>query len=130
MFFYFCTYWVLLAINKDFSQNQQFYIFVGAISLVPSLRSFFKVRKFLSTSRNFSVCVKRITFCNCLCSSSPSSSRDFASVIRNIEKFEAKIYFTDHRTAKTIAVLEIQFRSLKYMTAIRIRKNLRHIPFL
>ena len=28
------------------------------------------------------------------------------------------------------AVLEIQFRSLKYMSAIRIRKNLSNIPFL
>ena len=38
-----------------------------------------------------------IMLCNCLCSSSsPSFSRDFASVIRNIEKFGAKNYFTDH----------------------------------
>ena len=56
---------------------------------------------------DFCVCVKRITLCNCLCSSSPSSpsprsSRDFASVIRNIGKFGAKNYFTDHRTANTI----------------------------
>ena len=49
------------------------------------------------------VCVKRITLCICLCSSSSSSpSRDFASVIRNIGKFGAKNYFTDHRTANTI----------------------------
>ena len=49
----------------------------------------------------YCVCVKRITLCNCLRSSSPSS-RDFASVIRNIGKFGAKNYFTDHRTANTI----------------------------
>ena len=49
----------------------------------------------------FCVCVKRITLCNCLCFSSPSSC-DFASVIRNIGKFGAKNYFTDHRTANTI----------------------------
>ena len=71
----------------------------------------------------YCVCVKRITLCNCLCSSSPSfpsrrSSGDFASVIRNIGKFGAKSYFTDQRAANTI-----QFRSLKYMTVIRIRKN-------
>ena len=66
----------------------------------------------------YCVCVKRITLCNCLCSSSPSpSSRDFASVIRNIGKFGAKNYFTDHR-------------SLKYMAVIRIPKNLNNIPFL
>ena len=54
-------------------------------------------------SKIFCVCVKRITLCNCLCSSSPSSpSRDFASVIQNIGKFGAKNYFTDHRTANTI----------------------------
>ena len=39
--------------------------------------------------------MKRITVCNCLC----SSSSFFASVIRNIR---AKNYFTDHRTANTI----------------------------
>ena len=54
----------------------------------------------------YCVCVKRITLCNCLCSSSPfslsPSSRDCASVIRNIGKFGAKNYFTDHRTANTI----------------------------
>ena len=38
---------------------------------------------------------------NAYCSSFPSS-RDFASVIRNIGKFGAKNYFTDHRTANTI----------------------------
>ena len=39
----------------------------------------------------YCVCVKRITLWNCLCSSSsPSSSCDFASVIRNIRKFGAK----------------------------------------
>ena len=52
---------------------------------------------------NYCVCVKRITLCNCLCSSSPSSpSGDFASLMRNIEKFGAKNYFTDHWTANTI----------------------------
>ena len=53
------------------------------------------------------VCVKCITLCNCLCSSSlsslsPRSSRDFDSVIQNIGKFGKKNYFTDHRTANTI----------------------------
>ena len=47
------------------------------------------------------VCVKRITLCNCLCSS-PSSSHDFASVIRNIGKFGAKNYFTDHQEPDAI----------------------------
>ena len=52
----------------------------------------------------YCVCVKRITLCNCLCSSSPSSfpSRAFASVIRNVGKFGAKNYFTDHQTANGI----------------------------
>ena len=51
----------------------------------------------------YCVCVKRITLCNCQCSSSPSSfpSRAFTSVIRNIRKFGAKNYFTDHQTANT-----------------------------
>ena len=50
------------------------------------------------------VCVKRITLCNCLCSSSsPSSSSHFpTSLIQNIEEFGAKNCFTDHRTANTV----------------------------
>ena len=47
-----------------------------------------------------------MALCDCLCFSSPSSlssfSRDFASLIWNIEKFEAKNYFTDQQTANTI----------------------------
>ena len=43
----------------------------------------------------YCVCVKRITLCNCLC----SSSRFSASLIR---EFGAKNYFADHLTAKTI----------------------------
>ena len=50
---------------------------------------------------DFCVCVKRITLCNCLCSSSSSFSRKFASVIRNIGKFGGKTYFTDHGTGNT-----------------------------
>ena len=41
------------------------------------------------------LCVKGIRLCNCLCSSSSPSSREFASVIRNIEKY-AKIWATFH----------------------------------
>ena len=47
----------------------------------------------------YCVCVKRITLCNCLCS---SCSHDFANVIRNIGECGAKNYFTDHRTANAI----------------------------
>ena len=50
---------------------------------------------------DFCVYVKRITLCNCLCSSSSSFSRKFASVIRNIGKFGGKTYFTDHGTGNT-----------------------------
>ena len=53
------------------------------------------------TILSYCVCVKRRTLCSFLCSSSPSSSRNFASVNRNIGKFGAKNYFTDHRTANT-----------------------------
>ena len=51
---------------------------------------------------HYCVCVKRITLCNCLCSSSPSSSRFSASAIWNIGEFGAKSYFTDHQRANTI----------------------------
>ena len=76
-----------------------------------SMDSFYR-KQFINLP--YCVCVKCITLCNCLCSSSPSSSRDFASVIPNIEKFEAKSYFTDHQTGNTtysskesVPVLEI-----------------------
>ena len=48
---------------------------------------------------SFSVCAKRITLCNCLCSSSCCFS---ASIIQNIREFRAKNYFTDHQTDNTI----------------------------
>ena len=44
------------------------------------------------------VCVKRITLCNCLCSSSCFS----AGLIWNIGEFGAKNYFTDYWTGNTI----------------------------
>ena len=47
----------------------------------------------------YCVCVKRITLCNCLCSSSSCFS---ASAIRNIGELRAKSYFTDHQKANTI----------------------------
>ena len=59
--------------------------------------------KYADLYADFCVCVKRITLCNCVCSSSSfSSSRDSASVIRNIREFGAKNYFTDHRRANTM----------------------------
>ena len=57
------------------------------------------------------VCVKRITLCNCLCSS--SSSRFSVSLIRNIEEFGAKNYFTDHQKADTIHDFSDSFPVLK-----------------
>ena len=46
--------------------------------------------------QSYCIYVKRVTLCNCLCSS-PSSSRYFsASLIRNIGEFGATNYFTDH----------------------------------
>ena len=75
----------------------------------------------------FCVCVKRITLCNCLCSSSSCFS---ASVIRNIVEFGAKSYFTDHWTANTIHGFRDLVPALKYTTVIRIRKNWSNFPFL
>ena len=57
----------------------------------------------------FWVCMKRITLCNCLCSSSCFS----ASRIRNIGEFGVKNNFTDHRTANTIYVFRDSFSVLK-----------------
>ena len=77
------------------------------------------------------VCVKRITLCNCQCSSSLSSpsrfSRDFAGISENSEQ---KIILQTTEQLIQFTVVEIQFRSLKYVTVIKIRKYLRNIPFL
>ena len=70
--------------------------------------------------------MKHITLCNCLCFSSPFSC-DFASVVRNIEKFGAKNYFTDQRTANTIHGFRDSVPVLKIHS---IRNNLSNFPFL
>ena len=75
------------------------------------------------------VCVKRKLLWNWLCSSSPSSSRDFASVIRNIGKFGAKNYFTDHQTANTNYRFRDSVLVLKIHVVIWIPKNLSSILF-
>ena len=67
----------------------------------------------ISISKFYCVCVKRITLCNCLCSSSSPSSRNFASVICDIKKFGAKNYFTDHPTFNTIHSFRDSFSVLK-----------------
>ena len=81
-------------------------------------------------SNIFCVCVKHITLCNCLCSSSSPFSCDFVNVIRNIGKFGAKNYFTDHRTAITIYGFRDSVPVLKSTTVITICRNLGNIPFL
>ena len=70
----------------------------------------------------YCVCVKRITLCNCLCSSSSPSSRFSASLIRNIEKFGANNYFTDHRTANTIQLF-VSIK-MKFFGSILFQKKL------
>ena len=61
-----------------------------------------KLRNLINSKFNiFCVCMKRITLCNCLCSSSPSSHFS-ASLIRNIGEFGTTNYFTDHLTANKI----------------------------
>ena len=67
-----------------------------------------------SKKGNYCVCVKRITLCNCLCSSSPSSLSPFsARAIRNIGEFVAKSYFTDHQRVNTIHCFTYSFPVLK-----------------
>ena len=70
----------------------------------------------------FCVCVKRITLCNCLCSS--SSCCFPASVIRILGNSEQKNSLQTIEQLMQYTVLEIQFRSVKHTTVLRIRKNL------
>ena len=76
----------------------------------------------------YCVCVKRITLCNCLCSSSPSRSCRALSGISGNSEQKTILQTTEQLIQFTILVN--QSRSLKYMTVIRIRKNLSKIPFL
>ena len=67
----------------------------------------------------YCVCVKRIRLCNCLCSSSSpssSSSRFPFRLIRNIEEFGEKKYFTDHQTANKVQLFIPMIR--KYFVSI------------
>ena len=83
-----------------------------------------------SKKGNYCVCVKRITLCNCLCSSSPSSPSRSSALSGISENLEQKTISQTTKQIIQFRVLEIQFRPLKYMTGIRIRKNLSNIPFL
>ena len=71
------------------------------------------------------VCVKRITLCNC-----PCSSCDSVSLIWNIGNSEQKTVLQTIEQLMQYTVLEIQFRSLRHTAVMRIRKNLSNFPFL
>ena len=81
------------------------------------------------------VCLKRITLCDCLCSSSCCFSPSliysiFHSLIQNIGEFGAKSYFTDYQTANTIHSFRDSFLVLKIHGCYKLRKNLSNFPFL
>ena len=80
----------------------------------------------------YCVCVKCIMLCNYLCSSSPSSSHYFASIILNIEKFEAKNYFTDHQTGNAIYSFRDSVLVLKIHDCYRVTQKFEQpsIPIL
>ena len=80
----------------------------------------------------YCVCVKCIMLCNCLCPSSPSSSHYFGSNILNSKKFEAKNYFTDHQTGKTIYIFRDAVLVLKIQDCYRDTKTFEQpsIPIL
>ena len=71
-----------------------------------------------------------LMLCNCLCSSSPSSPSRSSALSGISENLEQKTISQTTKQIIQFRVLEIQFRPLKYMTGIRIRKNLSNIPFL
>ena len=79
---------------------------------------------------HYCVCVKRITLCNCLCSSSPSSRSRSSRALSGIsENSEQKTILQTTEQLIQFTVLNIHFRSLEYMAVIRICKNLSNIPF-
>ena len=66
--------------------------------------------------------MKRITLCNCLCSTSSPSSCDFASVIGISINSEQKTILQTTEQLIQCTLLGIHFWSLKYTTVIGIRK--------
>ena len=74
---------------------------------------------------NYCVCVKRITLCNCLCSSSCFST----SLIRNIGEFGAKKYLTDHWTANTIQLFVPRERKFFWSILFQNKSQRRAIPY-
>ena len=93
----------------------------------------------------FCVCVKGITLCNCLCSFCVCLKRItfaiacvlllllflvFLPVLSGISgNSEQKAILQTAKELIQYTVLQIQFRSLKYTTVIRIRKHLSNFPF-
>ena len=74
--------------------------------------------------------MKRITLCNCLCSSPSSScSRFSASLIRNIGEFGAKNYFTDHWTVNTIQLFALCERKLFWSILFQNKSQRRVISY-
>ena len=81
---------------------------------------------------DFCVCVKRVTLCNCLCSSSCSCSSSCfsSSVIRNIEEFGARNYFTDLRIANTIHDFRNSIPVLKTYDCDQDTQKFGNFPFI
>ena len=104
---FFVSVFVIVIVKNDHSHKLYFLNFFSlslfwALPLWLLLLSLFFVTIWVYYHQYYCVCVKRTTLCNCLFSSSPSSpSRSSFCIIRNIGKFGAKSYFTDHQTANT-----------------------------
>ena len=79
--------------------------------------------KQLLSSTKSCVCVKRLTLCNCLCS---SSSRFSASVIQNIREFRANNCFADHLTTNTIQLF-VPIKRKFFMSIIFQNKSQRRV---
>ena len=94
--------------------------------LLSSTNSRFRTQTFKSSPTSYCVCVKRLTLCNCLCS---SYSRFSASVIQNIREFRANNYFTDHLTTNTIQLFVPTKRKFLVSIIFQNKSQRRVIPY-